>query len=89
MPVQNEETVAANFEKYVNLVDKFGETQISSMIENEGARLATSPSNAQKDEHGCFNGGMIQDTLDILEAMRKLEEQVNQKAISGKPGPFN
>ena len=33
---------------------------------------------AQKDEYGCFNGGLIQNTLDILQTMRKLD------IVSGK-----
>tara|TARA_E500000331_G_C16908369_1_gene562313 strand:+ start:66 stop:605 length:540 start_codon:yes stop_codon:yes gene_type:complete len=85
MSDNNEDLVASNFEQYVSLVGKFDEVQINSLIENEGPRLATSPSNAQKDEHGCFNGGMIQDTLNILEAMRKLDivagKEADQKSL--------
>jgi len=73
MSDQNEELVASNFEQYVGLVGKLKDKNIDMLVETEGPRLATSPSNAQKDEYGCFNGGMIQNTLDILQTMRKLD----------------
>ena len=73
MSEQNEETVSTNFEQYLTTISKLKNSNIDKLMEVEGTRIATSPSNAQKDEFGCYNGGMIQNTLDILDAMRKLD----------------
>tara|TARA_R110000851_G_scaffold25240_16_gene72965 strand:- start:8406 stop:8951 length:546 start_codon:yes stop_codon:yes gene_type:complete len=68
-----ENIVETNFNQFVNVIGKLKNDNIDMLIESESARLATSPSNAQKDAFGCYNGGMIQDTLNILDAMRKLD----------------
>jgi hypothetical protein len=85
MSEQNEEVVSSNFEKYISIISKLKDLNIDKMIEAEGTRIATSPSNAQKDLFGCYNGGMIQNTLDILDAMRKLDivggKLADQKSI--------
>ena len=73
MSENNEEMVANNFEQYVELTSKLKDKNIDEMIEQHATRFATSPANAQKDEYGCFNGGMIQNTLEILQAMRKMD----------------
>ena len=57
-----ENIVETNFNQFVNVIGKLKNDNIDMLIESESARLATSPSNAQKDAFGCYNGGMIQDT---------------------------
>ena len=74
------ENLESNFEKYVSYLDKFGETSIENFVESEGHRLATSPANAQKDEYGCYNGGLVENTLEILDSMRKLDIVAGKKA---------
>ena len=78
-----ENIVETNFNQFVDIAGKLKNDNVDILIESESARLATSPSNAQKDEFGCYNGGMIQNTLDILDAMRKLDI-VGGKTRSGQ-----
>ena len=73
MTEHSTEQTTWNFEQYVKLIAKLEDENIVRMIEDISHRLATSPANAQKDEYGCYPGGLIQTTLDVLEAMRKID----------------
>lgn len=67
------ETVEVNFKQYVDVISRFEDDNLNELIEQIGTRLATSPANAQKDEYGAEDGGLIASTMEILTMMRKLD----------------
>tara|TARA_R110001592_G_scaffold157170_1_gene387994 strand:+ start:635 stop:1174 length:540 start_codon:yes stop_codon:yes gene_type:complete len=62
-----------NYKKFANIIEKLDNKGLLSFVEELGDNLVMSPSAAQKDEYGCFPGGVIDMALQLSQIMRKLE----------------
>jgi len=67
------EKIKENFEQFVSIIKRFEDENLSTLVESLEQRIATSPANAQKDEYGCEDGGLIASMLETLTMIRKLD----------------
>ena len=62
-----------NYKKFTNIIEKLDNKGMLSFVEELGDSLVMSPSAAQKDEYGCFPGGVVDMALQLSQIMRKVE----------------
>lgn len=67
------ENIKENFEQFTSIISRFDDDNLSTLVAELEQRLATSPANAQKDEYGAEDGGLIDTTLKTLSMLRKLD----------------
>ena len=66
------EKIENNYKTFKEIIDKLENNGLTNLVETLGEDLVLSPANAQKDEHSCFAGGLIDFALLLSQHMRKL-----------------
>ena len=66
------ENLQENYETFGTILEKLGNKGLTNFVEELGEDLIMSPAAAQKDEYGCFAGGIIDMCLKLAQSMRKL-----------------
>ncbi len=66
------EKIKENYQTYIDIIERFEDSNLNALFEQLGERVAVAPANAQKDEYGCKNGGLVELSLEVLSMMRKL-----------------
>ena len=68
------ENVKSNWERFEKLCNHLSSENISAMLNQIGERICLCPANTRKDEAGCYPGGLVDNSLKITAAMRKLND---------------
>ena len=79
------EKIQKDYETFNTILEKLENPGLLKFVENLGESLKMSPCAAQKDEYGCFAGGVLDMALQLASSMRKLDVvagyQVNVQEI--------
>tara|TARA_B100002019_G_scaffold293299_1_gene319949 strand:- start:7463 stop:7999 length:537 start_codon:yes stop_codon:yes gene_type:complete len=67
------EILQKNYETFTTVLQKLENKGLIDFVEELGDDLVMSPAAAQKDEYGCFSGGIIDMALKLSQSMRKLD----------------
>ena len=67
------EALQKNYETFTTVLEKLDNKGLSGFVDELGEDLVMSPAAAQKDEYGCFAGGIIDMALKLSQSMRKLD----------------
>ena len=67
------EILQKNYETFTTILQKLENKGLIEFVEELGDDLVMSPAAAQKDEYGCFAGGIIDMALKLSQSMRKLD----------------
>lgn len=71
--MSNIEQLQNKYEKFITIIMKLENPGLSDFVDDLGDDLVMSPAAAQKDEYGCFAGGVIDMALTLAQSMRKLD----------------
>jgi len=67
-------TVENNFKKYFDLLSRLDDSGIVDLVTAFADRIATCPSSTRDSYTGCYPGGLVECSLRITSAMRKLAD---------------
>jgi len=63
-----------NWSVFEKLCGRLSDHNLNHMLESLGERLSTCPASARLDQYNAHPGGLIQHSLDVTSAMRKINE---------------
>ena len=66
------EKIQEDYQTFETIIEKLDYPGFINFIKDHGENLVMSPAAAQKDEYGCFPGGIIDMALKLSQSMRKL-----------------
>jgi len=68
------ENVKSNWETFEKLCRRLSDDKLNKLLDDLGERICLCPASTRKDEAGCYPGGLVDNSLKITAAMRKLND---------------
>ncbi|NDC22807.1 MAG: hypothetical protein EBZ49_01570 [Proteobacteria bacterium] len=75
----NTDEIESNWNKYDSLCKRFSDPGLNSLIDLLGERMAICPFSIKTEYTGCYPGGLIDVTLRITSAMRRINDTLDDK----------
>ena len=77
MTENNIEKIEENWEKYEKFLKILSDENINNLIESLGERIIMCPSSPRVSDVGCYPGGLVEHSLDVAIAMKKINESLD------------
>ena len=71
------ETIEKNWNKYESLCKRLGDPALEALIDQMGERIAVCPFSLRTEFIGCYPGGLVDVSLRVCSAMKKINETLD------------
>lgn len=72
------DSIEKNWNKFDSLCKRFDDPGLNSLLEGLGERLAVCPFSIKTESPGCYPGGLVDVSLRISTAMRKINDTLDE-----------
>jgi hypothetical protein len=72
--MNNFEKIKDNWEKFESLCRRLSDNNLNNLLDSVGERILMCPASTRTDQYGCYPGGLVDHSLKVTAAMRRLND---------------